>query len=178
MVVFNISDEILKRVKYKDSITPKYKSVVPIEDRNFIGILGEECVKSYLNLLTEDNTYDYDIIFKNKKIDVKSKKCIRIPRLDYECGVSHNSLKQKCDYYLFTRLYFDEKVNKYTKAYFMGFCSKKFFLENAIVCKAGKCMPNGKIPMKADFYYVLAENIDNPKILLEKSFDELSSNLV
>ena len=68
---------------------------------NVIGFLGEIIVAKELGIAL-DNTYDYDLIFNNKKIDVKSKKVSSAPRDYYECSVAALNTKQKCDFYIFT----------------------------------------------------------------------------
>ena len=51
---------------------------------NVIGFLGEIIVAKELGI-TLDNTYDYDLIFNNKKIDVKSKKAKLGLFMNHDC---------------------------------------------------------------------------------------------
>ena len=54
---------------------------------NIVGFLGEIIVAEYLDIIL-DNTYDYDLIYKNKKIDVKSKRVTTPPKDYYECSIA------------------------------------------------------------------------------------------
>ena len=89
---------------------------------NIIGFLGEIIVAQYLDI-TLNNTYDYDLIYNDKKIDIKSKKVSTPPKDYYECSVAALNIKQKCDLYVFTRI-----KNDLSEGWILGYLEKERYL--------------------------------------------------
>jgi len=87
-----IKIDIDNKVIY-DSIL-KSKSMGELKDSirngkgNLIGFIGEYCVQTLLSGSLVSNTYDYDLIYNDKKYDIKSKQTSVIPSMDYECSVA------------------------------------------------------------------------------------------
>lgn len=106
---------------------------------NKCGALGEVLVRQYYNAIQE-NTYDYDLIIENKKIDVKTKRfnASLTPTMKWTASVLAFNTKQKCDYYCFVGMSDD-----YKKAYLYGFIAKDEFYNTAIFRKKGDIDPNG-----------------------------------
>ena len=92
---------------------------------NVIGFLGEIIVAEELGI-SLNNTYDYDLVFNNKKIDVKSKRVTSAPRDYYECSVADLNTKQKCDFYVFTRI-----KNDLSEGWILGYLEKEKYLEDS-----------------------------------------------
>lgn len=88
------------------------------------GALGEILIIDYYKIPAQNihGTADYDILYDNKKVDIKTKKVSNKPLSTYFSSISHNSFHQKCDEYVFVR------INKnMTKAWICGWISKKDF---------------------------------------------------
>jgi len=92
---------------------------------NIIGFLGEIIVAEYLNIIL-NNTYDYDLVYKNKKIDVKSKRVTTPPKSYYECSIAALNTKQKCDLYVFTRI-----KNDLSTGWILGYLEKNKYLNDS-----------------------------------------------
>ena len=73
--------------------------------------------------------YNYDIVYKNIKYDVKTKRCTSPPKSHYECSVAAYNTKQKCDRYAFVRI---EWVNgKWGRAWVLGWLEHDEYFEKA-----------------------------------------------
>lgn len=109
---------------------------------NLVGALGELCLTKYLKevypeIITNLNpTYDYDLIFNNIKIDVKSKRTTAKPLPHYSCGVFAMNTKQDCDLYYFTRVNFIQG-----ECYLLGYYPKQQFFEDSTFRKKGEIEP-------------------------------------
>ena len=110
---------------------------------NLAGAVGEIIVKDAYGGIGE-NTYDYDTIIKNYKVDIKTKK------------FSDYNTKQKCDLYCYVGV---NESN--TTAYVYGFMKKKDFYDKAVFGKKGQIDPrgNGKWKFKSDCYNILIKDL-------------------
>ena len=129
---------------------------------NITGFIGEFMVEDFLKGKIE-NTYDYDIIKNNVKIDVKSKKCTSIPKGDYDCSVPAYNTRQKCDLYVFTRI-----MNTFETGWICGVISKREFFEKAKLWKKGETDESNMMTFKEDSYNLKIKELTDFKILLEK----------
>ena len=98
---------------------------------NLIGFIGEYCVSSILKDSVISNTYDYDLIHNNETYDIKSKQTSVIPSMDYECSVADYNTKQKCDYYIFTRVLWKKENIRPDGVYVMGYYQKDRYFKDA-----------------------------------------------
>ena len=122
---------------------------------NVIGFLGEIIVAKYLGI-TLDNTYDYDLIFNNKRIDVKSKKVSSPPRDYYECSVAALNIKQKCDLYMFTRIKSD-----LSEGWILGCLEKEKYLTDSKFLKKGTIDPDNNWKVLTDCYNLPINKLEN-----------------
>lgn len=115
---------------------------------NVYGFLGELLVNAYIKGKSK-NTYDYDIVKDNIKIDVKTKTCTSPPQPHYYCSVAAYNIRQKCDVYFFVRI-----MEDFSKAWILGGCSKDYFYKNAQLNKKGTIDESSayKWKFKADCY--------------------------
>ena len=113
---------------------------------NVIGFLGEIIVANELGI-TLDNTYDYDLIFNNKRIDVKSKKVSSVPRDYYECSVAALNTRQRCDLYMFTRI-----KNDLSEGWILGYLEKEKYLTDSKFLKKGSIDPDNNWKVSTDCY--------------------------
>ena len=124
---------------------------------NKCGALGEVLVREYYNAIQE-NTFDYDLIIDNKKIDVKTKRhnANLKPNSNWTMSLFAFNTKQKCDYYCFVGM-----ADDYKKAYLYGFIAKDEFYNTAIFRKKGDTDPNGsKFKFRADSYSMKISELD------------------
>ena len=122
---------------------------------NVIGFLGEIIVAKELGI-TLDNTYDYDLIFNDKKIDVKSKRVTSAPRDYYECSVAALNTKQKCDLYMFTRIRSD-----LSEGWLLGYLEKEKYLADSNFLKEGSIDPDNNWRVKTDCYNLPINKLKN-----------------
>lgn len=111
---------------------PKLRNSITRNRKVIYGCIGELLVAEYFKVNLK-NTYDFDLVKKKKKIDVKTKTCGSIPKPEYECSVSAANTKQACDYYLFVRV-----MDDMTKGWLLGAISRRSFFKKARFCKEGE----------------------------------------
>jgi len=102
---------------------------------NVAGFLGEISTLYFLGedpFCTKYNTYDYDLIFGDKTVEVKTKRCQSKPKDHYECSVASTSVFQKCTHYIFTRV-----DNDYKLCWILGWMEKGKYLKQAKFLKKG-----------------------------------------
>ena len=110
------------------------------KNRTFVGYLGEQMVMQHLKTSVDIDDYEYDLIYNDIKIEVKTISCKFKPRLDYFCTVnSCNDIgvrKQSADYYIFTRI-----LNDYSIGWILGYMKCDDFF------KRGKYIEKGSEPI-------------------------------
>ena len=124
---------------------------------NLTGFVGEYSVLKYLTGGIEsglDNTYQYDIIFNDVKLDVKSKKTNVKPLVHYECSVAALNTRQKCDVYVFTRVKTD-----YSMCWLLGFLPKEEYFDKASFLEKGTVDPSNGWKVSSDCYNVPIEEL-------------------
>jgi len=146
MIEIEIKNEWLENAKKKAEDMGRLKHSILKGKGNITGFLGEYMVANYLKAKIE-NTYDYDIVKCDIKIDVKSKKCTTIPRMDYDCSVPAYNTKQKCDYYVFTRI-----LDNFQTGWILGIISKEKFFKSARLYKKGEVDKSNWMEFKEDSY--------------------------
>ena len=141
MTEINISESILlnakKRTMYvntESDVLSKYGSE---KKRILEGYIGEEIIKSYLNIETNSDTYDFDLVSnKNKRLEIKTVSCSFKPKDNYLCTVNSHSdqyvHKQNADYYIFLRI-----LKDYSKAWILGWIECDKFFEQGTFVKKG-----------------------------------------
>lgn len=133
---------------------------------NFTGFLGEEIIKSFLSAKSS-NTKDYDISYKKKKYDIKTKLTTKEPLPDYDCSIASYNTVQKCDGYIFVRIQKDKEDNLVC-GWILGWMDKEEYFQNAEYWPKGKIDPSNGYRVKASCY--------NVKIKDLKSLEELKND--
>nr|QPI16365.1 MAG: hypothetical protein NIOZUU157_00256 [Virus NIOZ-UU157] len=141
-----ITDKHIKLAKKMSSSMGTLNNSITKGQGNIIGFLGEIIVAEYLNIVLS-NTYDYDLIYKNKKIDVKSKRVTTPPKDYYECSIAALNTKQKCDLYVFTRI-----KNDLSAGWIVGQLNKKEYLNNSKFLKKGEVDSDNNWKVLTDCY--------------------------
>jgi hypothetical protein len=89
-------------------------------DRCFGGMLGEEVYQYIAPHAQRANTYDYDFILREKKIDVKTRHFNTYPRPNYSISLMYPRENQDVDFYVFMGI-----RGQATLAYALGYLSKE-----------------------------------------------------
>ena len=155
MIKINITEEMIESCKEKAENIGKLKNSITEGEGNLSGILGEYIVHQHLPNSLWKNTYDYDLIEDEKKIDVKTKRCKSHPRIFYDCSVAETSLHQDCDEYIFVRV-----LNDMSKAWLLGKMSHKEFFEKARYMKKGEIDPSNNFTVKANCYNLQIKELE------------------
>ena len=125
---------------------------------NLAGFIGEIVVADELNA-THNNTYDYDLLLKDKtRVDVKTKRCNSAPLSTYDCSIAAHGTKQKCDTYVFVRV-----LNNLSKAWILGKLGKQEYFGKATFFKKGTVDADNGFRFRADCYNVkinMLESVD------------------
>lgn len=128
------------------------------------GYLGEEVVLACLGKdakLVDER--DFDILFKNFRIDVKTKTRKDAPRPDFDGMILASSAHQKVDYYFFVSILAPRGLKdnnleeilktKFEKAYVVGWISKEGFFKKSKLNRVGEVANNGVV-WKEDAYTI------------------------
>ena len=110
--------------------------------------IGEEVVKNVLNGEIKD-TYDYDIVYQNTKVDVKTKERTVAPKPYYECSVADFNTRQDCDEYAFVSV-----LNTLKEAWYLGKIAKADFYKKAVFHRKGEIDCANNFTFKADCYNI------------------------
>ena len=103
------------------------------------GAIGEMLIFNHFNdECIFESTYDYDMIVKGYKVDVKTKKVNTYPQDFHYASVSSFNTNQKCDYYFFCRVLSDMSLG-----YMCGYILKTEFYDKAVFKKKGDKDWNG-----------------------------------
>ena len=148
MKKFIISNSALKRVKARAAKLPLLNNSIRRGEGSLVAYIGEEVVKSVLCGEIKD-TYDYDIVYQNIKVDVKTKERTVPPRPHYECSVADFNTKQNCDEYAFVSV-----LDTLKEAWYLGKISKPDFYKKAGFHRKGEVDRANNFTFKADCYNI------------------------
>lgn len=110
--MLNFAKDKISTIKFNKKELNKFGSE---KTRTFFGYIGQAMILSYIGIpLYDVETFDYDVIFNNKKWEIKSISCKYKPPLDFLATVNSHDLKgvhkQKSDYYIFNRILYDKTI--------------------------------------------------------------------
>ena len=148
MKKFKITKTALDRAKARAEKLPLLNNSIRKGEGKMVAYIGEEVAKHVLGGEIED-TYDYDIVYGETKVDVKTKERTVPPRNYYECSVADFNTRQDCDEYAFVSVLDDLK-----EAWYLGKIGKKEFYETATFHKKGEVDPDNNFTFKADCYNI------------------------
>jgi|AntRauTorcE11897_2_1112592.scaffolds.fasta_scaffold00046_90 hypothetical protein len=103
MIEIPLNDDMRALATIKAKELGKLNNSIRKGKGNKVGFLGEIAV-AYLFSGYLHNTYDYDVLAFDCRMEVKTKETTVVPSLDYEGSVASCNLKQDCDIYVFTRV--------------------------------------------------------------------------
>ena len=161
MVLVEIKDEWVVEARRKAEELGVLRHSFMKGDGNLVGFLGELIVADKLKAQIE-NTYDYDLIKRGKTIDVKSKRCTSQPKPHYECSVAAYNTKQKCDFYVFTRI-----LDTLDIGWICGIIKKEEFFKDAKLYKKGERDSRNGLVFKEDTYNLEIGNLIDMKKFID-----------
>tara|TARA_R100000005_G_C4984987_1_gene193560 strand:+ start:432 stop:926 length:495 start_codon:yes stop_codon:yes gene_type:complete len=160
MLYVKITEQMLEKATRKAVSMGKIRNSITHGQGNISGFLGEEIVNHFLNG-KQQNTYDYDIVKGDVKIDVKTKRCTSKPKSYYDCSIAKTSLHQKCDKYVFVRIeWHKERPDEWKNAWILGELSKKDYFKKSRELTKGQVDPSNNFTVKADCYNVAIKDLD------------------
>lgn len=153
MIEVQITKDMLYEAQEKASELGILNHSILMGKGNFTGFLGEQVA---LQVIGGEwcNTYNYDIIFDGKRIDVKTKQTTVKPLPHYECSVAAYNTKQDCDEYAFVRV-----LKDYTVGWFLGSIPKKEYFERARFLRKGDIDPSNDFTVRADCYNLSIDSL-------------------
>lgn len=159
MIEYDITDEMIEKAKKKDVEMGKLRNSIRNGEGNLVGFIGEEVFAAYYNAQSA-NTYDYDVLYGNLRIDVKTKTTTVKPQPHYFATVADYNTKQNCDLYYFVRVDLNKK-----KAYLLGGIRKEKFYSESTFYKRGDPDPSSNLgwTFKADCYNLEISKLKLPK---------------
>jgi len=145
---FIISQNALRRATARAEKLPLLNNSIRGGEGSLVAYIGEEVAKNVLNGQIKD-TYDYDIVYQNTKVDVKTKERTVAPKPYYECSVADFNTKQDCDEYAFVSV-----LSTLKAAWYLGKISKLDFYKKAVFHRKGDIDPDNNFTFKADCYNI------------------------
>ena len=138
------------------------KGSVTKGEGNKVGALGEIIVwDKYKNITTYEGNYDYDLIIKNTKVDVKSKLQTVPPQPNHTCNIFAYNTRQKTDYYCFVVI-----LSDLSKGWIVGWKDKESFFKEATFKKKGESddnAPNSSFRFRDDCYCMRLDKLITKK---------------
>jgi len=138
----------MQRVRVRAEKLPLLNNSIRKGEGSLVAYIGEEVVKNVLNGEIKD-TYDYDIVYQNTKVDVKTKERAVAPKPYYECSVADFNTRQDCDEYAFVSV-----LNTLEEAWYLGKITKPDFYKKAVFHRKGELDPANNFTFKADCYNI------------------------
>jgi|TARA_R110002020_G_scaffold4497_5_gene19626 hypothetical protein len=155
MIEIKLTKKIVEQCKSKAKDMGKLNNSITKGQGNLAGIVGEYIVHKYLKNSEWKNTYSYDLIHENKKIDVKTKRCNSKPLPTYDCSVAETSLHQLPDEYIFVRV-----LNNFSMAWILGRISHKTYFSKAKKLLKGQVDPANNFTVRANCYNLRINELD------------------
>ncbi len=139
IVEIRLTEDMKSKAKALANELGKLNNSITRGEGNLAGFYGEVAVAKFFSDkgrdVSHNNTYDYDLTIDGKTVDVKTKRCTSPPKPYYDCSVANFNTKQKCDFYIFTRVMGDT-------VYLLGNIKKERFLEDSVFHKKGETDSN------------------------------------
>ena len=156
MIELPISENQIKRAENLYEFKGLNGSIMSGES-NIYGALGEILVHDYFESFHPKfiSNFDYDLIIKDFKIDVKTKRTTVKPKDHYLCSICLFNVRQNCDYYFFCRVRENLKTG-----YLLGYIEKCDFFKKSTFYKKGEKDCNG-FTFKADGFHIKINELNN-----------------
>lgn len=138
----------------------------------FQGALGELAGAQYLNAeLVSNSNFNCDLLYRGKKIDVKTLTTNVVPNYTYDGCVPAKNSHQETDYYLFVRLLYRNQEPR--TAYLMAYMRREGFYAKASFVRAGSS--SQRLSAKYDMYALEYRRMLDPKRMLRDDWPACDS---
>jgi len=142
MITYRVNENILRKAitrTFEDgSEASTNKNNINGNVSKFRGYVGEEIMLEYWSGADHVNTPNYDLIYKNTKVEIKTRMTSVVPFPEMVVNIGAHRL-QKTDVYLFLFLNYD-----YRECYIAGTIKKDTFLQHAELKNKGDKHVNGE----------------------------------
>ena len=151
MIELKISEIDLMVAQQRSDLMGVLASSRPRGKGNLAGFVGEALTERHTSgRLVE--SFDYDILIGDLRVDVKTKSCSSEPKAHYLCSVMSYQLKNECDGYVFAR------VNLAARdGWLLGYITKADLLEKGFFAKKGS--PDGNFSFTEDCWNVQVSDL-------------------
>lgn len=135
------------------------------------GFLGEEAFKNYSGAIPTEgrDIYSSDCTKDSEKLEIKTKRSLYRPRLDFSQSVNINSKHQEPDKYVFIHMQFAKRKKaedgnwiyyQPIKIFIDGYKTYKDFWEKAYILDVGESDGNNNYQSKSKQYNMLIQDLD------------------
>ncbi|WP_299823691.1 hypothetical protein [uncultured Pontibacter sp.] len=126
-------------------------------ERTYYGYLGEQLVMKYLGITEDTDDYEYDVLYKGYRLDIKSISCKFKPPVSFLCTVNscydEGEHRQDADFYVFARVKYD-----FTVGWILGFMHCGDFFRKSTY------LPKGSVYEGMEFFKANANIIPISKL--------------
>ena len=147
MIEIELTKDDVSRCQLKAKEIGELNNSITKGEGNLSGVIGEYVVHRYLKDSEWKNTYDYDLIHGDKKIDVKTKRSKFKPLDGYDVAVAETSQHQECDEYIFVTV-----LNDASKAWIVGRMGQKEYFSLARKMERGQLDLSNGFKVKSNCY--------------------------
>jgi hypothetical protein len=138
-------DTLIDLSKIKAATLPKNKHQVMEGARAYIGFLGEYIFVYVFNGVINDDDWQWDVLIKQKKVDVKTKSCKTVPQGNYLADFPARQKSYNCDSYYFIRVDIEKRT-----AYMLGGVTKENMYSYGKLYEAGEYVEGSPINFRYD----------------------------
>jgi len=127
---------------------------------NMVGCLGEVAVELYLrnSIYVGDTEFNYDFLYRKKKVEVKSKSCGGLPKLSYSAFINGKKSKvDSNDIYFFTRVKRDLSM-----VYLLGWLPSKEIDSVGVYRQKGD-VDKDNFVFRSKGYQIIIDSLRKPK---------------
>ena len=135
MLQLPFDDKIIREAtEWAENLGGIYNSITK-GDGNYAGRLGELALAKHLGVEVEDHK-DYDLIYNDSKVEVKTKRRATKPKSNYTVNIASTSRHQKPDTYAFLSVEYSDRdsggnYSDLLKIWLCGYKSAEQFFEEA-----------------------------------------------
>jgi hypothetical protein len=149
-------------------LIPELNNSIKKGKGRYAGCLGEIVLNDFFKSRNPKDSvivgdYQYDIIYKGAKVEVKTKQTTVAPRSHYDASVTACNVKQQCDFYFFMRI--DDKDWK--TAWLCGVVAREEFMNRSIFHRKGEVDTSNNYVFKQDCYNIKHSDMAIPSKMLD-----------
>jgi hypothetical protein len=175
MLKVNIDENMIARAKERAKAIPQSRNTFMPFDRHVAGFAGEEMIIKSFDGFVEtkgDQVYNYDFLFNNKKIEVKTKLVTSEPKPHYECS-TYTYFNQQTEYLVFNRVFNADKSSKYSWPYgwILGWITYDKFHEIKNLIPKGQMQSNG-FETRTSTWNIFISDLNPIETLIEELLKE------